>query len=549
MSEQWYHKDIMSGSWFNKSRSENWSMLLEKGGKEPGWDMLIIGGGITGAGLLLEASSLGLEVALVEQRDFAWGTSSKSSKMVHGGLRYLASGDFKLSRSAVKERNRLLKQLPGLVDPLGFLFTHYKHKYPGPVSFNTLLAIYDLFAGQWNHGFYPPSDYLFLVPGIEENGLKGGTRFMDAVTDDARLVLRLIQEATFKGALAINYVQAVDLLKKNNQVCGATVRDHLTGNEANVFAKTVVNVAGAWTDLLRKKAGGGTNLRPLRGSHLVFPFWRLPVAQSVTLMHPRDRRPVFIFPWEGVTVVGTTDLDHNQDLQLEPRINIQEMDYLMEIVFCQFPRLGVNEDHIISTYSGVRPVVHMDKKGKIDPSKEKRGHSIWVENGLISVGGGKLTTFRIIARDVLNHILPHPFAEKLRNQKAMQFTKPMFDDHTCVKLSPMARKRLSGRYGNLALNIINNARNGELAPIPGTTTLWAELRWAARAEAVVHLEDLLLRRTRLGVVLANGGAVHFEKIKNICQEELGWAQEKWEEELKSYIKTWEDFYSPPEYSA
>jgi len=531
--------------WRGKTRDELWAQLLETGKREPGWDTLIVGGGITGAGLLSEATALGLESALVEQRDFAWGTSSRSSKMIHGGLRYLASGDFRLSRDSVKERNRLLEELPGLVDPLGFLFSHYHHKYPGPVSLNMLLSIYDLFAGQWNHHYFRRSQYLMMAPGIQEKGLRGGTRFVDAVTDDARLVLRLIQEATLKGALAMNYVQARGLLLYKGKTCGLVVRDTITGAEAEVFAKGVINAAGVWVDRLRKEASGRSHIRPLRGSHLVFPFWQLPVAQSITLMHPWDRRPVFIFPWEGATVVGTTDLDHQQDLDADPHITQEELAYLLAIVNHQFPSLAIKKEDILSTYSGVRPVVHLRKRRKIDPSKEKRDHTIWVEKGLISIGGGKLTTFRIIAHDALKELVPDRLEAKYSQKKKTTTRTPSGQAPFPKTLGPLLRRRLSGRYGSLCPELLASTSADELERIPGTDTLWAELRWAARSEGVVHLEDLLLRRTRVGILLKDGGLHQLDRIKSVCQQELGWDENQWEKEWVAYRDLWRQCYSVP----
>ena len=534
----------MTSYWNGKTRDELWEQLLEVGSRPPGWDIIVIGGGITGAGILHEASRLGLDVALVEQKDFAWGTSSRSSKMIHGGLRYLASGDFRLSRDSVKERNRLLLELPGLVDPLGFLLSHYRRKFPGPISFNILLAIYDFFAGQWNHRFYPKPEYLLMAPRIKEPGLRGGTRFVDGVTDDARLVLRLIQDSVLKSALALNYVEATELLMSKGVVRGIVARDSATGQEAEVFARAVINASGAWTDRLRTRIGGGKDIRPLRGSHLVFPIWRLPVAQAITLMHPEDHRPVFIFPWEGATVVGTTDLDHSQDLNQEPRITEEEVRYLLAIVEHQFPSLAISRDDVLSTFSGIRPVVHMKRRGKVDPSKERREHSIWEEKGLISIGGGKLTTYRLVARDALKRVIHDPLEGHEKKQAPFEKSGVSAELHSMhSQLGHFTKRRLRGRYGSLWPQVISTSKGGELQPVPGTNTLWTELRWAARNEGVVHLDDLLMRRTRLGITLREGGLRYSQKIKAICQEELDWDENEWEQEFTAYKNLWHQCYS------
>ncbi|MFH1349902.1 MAG: glycerol-3-phosphate dehydrogenase/oxidase [Pseudomonadota bacterium] len=525
------------------AREETWSKLTgSPSGKKPEWDLLVIGGGITGAGILREAARRDLAAALIEQRDFAWGTSSRSSKMVHGGLRYLLTGQVKMTRNALQERDRLLREAPGLVDPMGFLFSHYRGRAPGRGSLNTLLAVYDILARRWSHRYYRAHEYLFLAPRININGLKGGTSFRDAITDDARLVLRTIREAQRDGALAMSYVVAEGLMTKGGKTCGVALRDMLTGETDEVRAKAVVNATGTWADGLRREVGGGMAIRPLRGSHLVFPFWRVPVAQAITLYHPADGRPVFLLPWEGVTVVGNTDLDHEGDLNSEASITTKEMDYLLEVVRYQFPSLGIGPVDILSTYSGVRPVIGT---GMSDPSKEKRDHHIWVERGLISVSGGKLTTFRLMALDVLKHAAPFIPSLSARDTKEPVFREPEEAKTELRRLDPFMRRRLAGHYGPEALDVVHCAKPTELQRVPETHTLWAEVRWAARAEAVAHLDDLLLRRTRLGLLLREGGEALFPLLKTICREELGWDNERWAQEAGEYKTLWRRCYGVP----
>ncbi len=502
----------------------------------------MVGGGITGAGILREAARLGLSAALLEQRDFAWGTSSRSSKMIHGGLRYLLSGDFKLVRASVKERDRLLREVTGLVEPLGFLFSHYGGRFPGPHAFGGLLSLYDLFARRSRHHYYPSPDYLFLAPHIATKGLRGGTHYQDAVTDDARLVLRTLQEACLEGATPLNYVKVESLLTAKGRVVGIHARDEINGEQGEVFARIVVNATGVWARQLRANETPGPRIRPLRGSHLVFPFWRLPVAQAISLRHPEDSRPVFIFPWEGVTIAGTTDLDHEGDLEAEPCITRREVSYLLDLVNHQFPSLGIGEEDVLSTYSGIRPVI---RGGRQNPSKEKRSHTIWEQDGMISVSGGKLTTYRLMALDVLDRAAP--YLPQVKPGQLPAFSQFQNDPvpTSCPRSVSMARLRLEGHYGNHAMKVMGRTGSGELERIPGTNTLWAEIRWAAKSEAVMRLEDLLLRRVRLGVLLAGGGSHHFDRIQRICREELGWNAQRWEGELAAYQKLLRECYSVP----
>ena len=505
------------------------------------WDLLIIGGGITGAGILLEASRRGLKALLVEQRDFAWGTSSRSSKLVHGGLRYLKEGKFALTRESVHERQNLLREAPGLVEPQSFAFADYVGRKPGRKLFLLGLAIYDFMAGKRERHDYRFEEFLMMAPNIGRTGLNGGLRYTDAKTDDARLVLRVLQEAQEHGAVALNYMAAQSLLRSDGKVCGAVLRDAMTGAEYAVRARLVISATGAWADALRGQLGAAPKLRPLRGSHLVLPGWRLPLAQAISLMHPKDGRPVFAFPWEGVTLVGTTDVDHAANLNQDAAITRAELDYLMAALETQFPQLHLKETDVIATYAGVRPVVD---SGQSDPSKEGRDHAVWIDAGLLTVTGGKLTTFRVIALDALKRAMPQ-LAGWHDALKPAPIFKPVAILKAGRRLSPQQLERLLGRHGAQAQALIDAAQAHELDTIPGTETLWAELRWAARAEAVLHLEDLLLRRTRLGLQLRGGGVEVFERIRAISQSELAWDDERWDLEQKNYLALWSASYSLP----
>jgi glycerol-3-phosphate dehydrogenase len=279
----------------------------------------------------------------------------------------------------------------------------------------------------------------------------------------------------------------------------------------------------------------------LRGSHLLLPAWRLPLAQAISLMHPADGRPVFAYPWEGVTLVGTTDVDHGADLSREAAITRAECDYLMTALQTQFPQLHLTDADIIATYAGVRPVID---SGQADPSKETRDHALWLEDGLLTVTGGKLTTFRVIALDVLK--LAATRLPELRGRLAPQAVfAPAPKLRYTPELPPGQAQRLQGRYGAQAQALVDAAQAGELSLIPGTETLWAQLRWAARHEDVCKLEDLLLRRTRIGIQLRGGGADILPRIRSICQSELGWSDQRWNDEQAAYQALWQTHYSLP----
>jgi glycerol-3-phosphate dehydrogenase len=523
------------------------------------WDIVVIGGGITGAGILLEAARRGLKALLVEQRDFAWGTSSRSSKLVHGGLRYLKQGQFALTRESVREREHLLQQAAGLVEPQSFAFGDYAGRKPGKRAFLIGLAIYDRMAGQRTRHYFGREEFMARAPNVSSDGLQGGMVYTDAKTDDARLVLRGLDEARRHGGVAVNYMAVESLLRARGsgadndrndsndgdlQVRGARLVDGLTGQRHEVGARLVISATGAWADRLRTQ--GAPRLRPLRGSHLVLPAWRLPLAQAISLMHPADGRPVFAFPWEGVTLVGTTDVDHKADMASEAAITVAEFDYLMTALHDQFPQLNLTRHDVLATYAGVRPVID---SGKQDPSREGRDHALWLENGLLTVTGGKLTTFRVIALDALKlaaTLLPE-LQGKLEPQPVFGAAAPSaLRGLRYSRALPQGQaQRLQGRYGAAAQPLIDAAQPGELAIIPGTETIWAQLRWAARCEAVCKLEDLLLRRSRIGIQLRGGGVAVLPRIRAICQPELGWSDQHWEAEQAAYLALWDTHYSLP----
>ena len=493
------------------------------------WDIVVIGGGITGSGVAQQAARQGWKVLLLEQRDFAWGTSSRSSKLVHGGLRYLKEGDLKTTLHSVRERQRLMQEAPELVEPQSFLFAHCVGRKPGRWLFQLGLNVYGLMAGRRSHFYASLKDTQTLVPGLAPAQLRGALVFSDAKTDDARLVWRVLMEAQRDGATILNYVSATGLATDapSGRVSGLSVQDMCTGQSYAVRTKAVINATGAWADRLRGGVGGKPMLRPLRGSHLVVPFWRLPVAQSVSMMHPRDGRPVFLYPWEGATLVGTTDLDHRGELNVEGSITQGEVDYLIEAVNDQFPATALTPADVCATYAGVRPVVD---DGRGDASKATRDHVVLDESGLISLTGGKLTTFRLMAQDALALAAPHVGKPFVPDGAAMFTATSTLPPHW----SAAVRHRLAARYGYRSHALTTDASEADLQTIPGTNTLWLELAVAARSEAVVHLDDVLLRRTRLGILLPRGGLDHLARIRALCAPHLQWTDIQWDREIARY---------------
>ncbi|WIT10487.1 glycerol-3-phosphate dehydrogenase/oxidase [Paucibacter sediminis] len=507
-------------------------------------DLLVVGGGIAGAGIALEAARAGVRVALVEARDFASGTSSRSSKLVHGGLRYLAQGRIGLTREALHERQALLRDAPGLVTPLRFVLPVRRGDANGRRKLGLGLALYDRLAGQRSRQWHEPQALLAAAPGLQGAGLLGGWSYLDAQVDDARLVMRVLAEAEAHGALLLNHLAVESLQRKGAKVCGASLVDALDGNRFTVEAGCVINATGAWADDLRGSLGAKPVLRPLRGSHLLIPDWRLPVAQAITFYHPEDGRPVYALPWEGATLVGTTDVDHREDLAQEPGITQPEFDYLLGAMQLAFPALALKPADVCATWAGVRPVVASGKK--VAPSKEPREHLIVDEQGLITVTGGKLTTFRSTAllalRQAANHV---PALQGLVTPAAIFDPTPPGAAQALQGLSPALRERWLARFGARAPAVLACAQAGELQTIAHTGIALAELRWACRAEGVAHLDDLLLRRTRLGLLLPQGGQALLPQWRALVQAELHWDDARWQEECARYQTLIQRCYSLP----
>lgn len=506
------------------------------------WDLIVIGGGITGAGVLREAVRCGLRSLLLEKNDFAWGTSSRSSKLVHGGLRYLKQGRFLLTRTAVKEREALLREAPGLVERIKFFVPVFSGQRPGKWALETGLTMYDLIAGKKQHRFDDKAAFAGAIAGIRRDGLTGGFSFFDAQSDDTRLVLRLINDAVAHGGWALNYTGVADIQRDDQgRVTGVRAQDAESGQDRVFTSRAVINATGAWAETLHASPKEGYHLRPLRGSHLVFPARKLPVPCGISFMHPQDNRSVFIVPWEGAVLVGTTDLDHAQALDNEPAISPAEARYLMAGIRKLFPDLAISRQDCRASFAGIRPIL---SRGKRAPSAESREHFVWVENGLVSVTGGKLTTFRKLAWDALMAARPY-LPEFETGRRPPVFEKIPVPDAADSPLTATVLGRLYGRYGMAARRLTETAAPDDLEPIPGTRSIWAELPHVAAHEYVRHLEDILLRRLRLGLLMDKGGLAEIDRIQSLLAPVLDWDATRWYCEIARYRELWQRCYAPP----
>ncbi len=507
------------------------------------WDVIVIGGGITGAGIFNMAAQKGLKVALLEARDFSFGTSSRSSKLVHGGIRYLKNRQFDVVRESVKERERLIRESDSLVDPLAFIFPTYQHNPDEAQAMRLGVIVYDLMAPKWQHRNLNASQVRRALPALVDKDLTGGVKYFDSRVDDSQLVLRVIMDGIRFGGKALNYAPVTALCKsRSGAVEGVVVRDAngtLDPPEIELRGNVVINATGPWSDELRQQVDGQPKLRRLRGSHLIFSQEKIPLNAAVTMLHPRDNRALFAIPWENRTMIGTTDLDHDLH-EDETRITAAEVDYLLEAAQQIFNDSPVTKGDIISTFSGLRPVINTNAP---TPSKESRTHEFWEEDGLITIAGGKLTIFRVMAADVLNFC-----RDRLPNN-------PQFDPHAPCFIHPKPLTRhslnnpdwvmMAGRLGKDVNAFFKQSNPDLLQPIDPMPEFWAELVWAAKNEAVVHLDDLLLRRVRMGLLIENGGLDQIEKIRTLVQAPLGWSDAHWKAEVDRYQQIWQENYYLP----
>ncbi len=417
--------------------------------KETEYDLVVIGGGITGAGILLDAASRGMKVALVEKRDFASGTSSKSTKLIHGGLRYLKQFDFKLVNEVGTERLIVHKLAPHLVIPEKMLLPLIKNGSYGKFMTSIGLKVYDILAkvkGDDRRKMLGKSATMKLEPLLPKSILKGSGYYAEYRTDDARLTIENIKTALNFSGTALNYSQVVDFIEKDNKIAGVAIEDQISGEKYEIKSKYVINAAGPWVDELRSinKSKKGKQLHLTKGVHLVFPHSKLPLKQSVYFDVP-DGRMMFAIPRGKVTYVGTTDTDYKAD---KNNIIADDTDatYIINGTNNMFPDIYLEKKDIISSWAGVRPLIHEDGKS---PSELSRKDEIFTsDTGLISIAGGKLTGYRKMAERILDIV-----QDKLEDNYKKE-TKKSFTDQISLCGGPWANYEEVKQYINTLYNRI-----------------------------------------------------------------------------------------------
>lgn len=485
--------------------------------REP-WDIAVIGGGATGAGIAVDAASRGYAVALLEQSDFGKGTSSRSTKLVHGGVRYLQQGNISLVMEALKERGLLLQNAPHLVHDLQFIVPNYAW-WEAPF-YGIGLKVYDLLAGKY--GFGPSQvlsrdEVLERIPTLSQDGLRGGVSYHDGQFDDARLLIDLAQTAAGQGAVVLNYARVTGLTKGTDGfVNGLTFTDEESGASHSIAARAVINATGPFCDELRRVDDPTSRamIAPSQGVHLVFSRDFLPGDTAIMVPHTRDGRVMFAIPWHGHALVGTTDTPISEST-LEPSPLAHEIDFILETASDYLAKRPARGD-IFSVFTGIRPLV---KAGEASSTAAlSRDHTIHISSsGLLTIAGGKWTTYRRMAEDAVDHaiVLGH------------------LDERPCVTRE---------------LRIADPASRGapaawELTASEGALAPW--IRWCAQHEMARTVEDVLARRSRALFLNASAALARAPEVARLLATELG-RDAAWQaSQLAAFAATAAHFAPPP----
>lgn len=493
------------------------------------FDVLVVGGGASGLGAALDAAVRGLKVALVEASDFARGTSSRSTKLVHGGVRYLAQGNFGLVREALRERGRLRRNAPHVVADLEFVVPAYA-LWTGPY-YGFGLKMYDVLAGKYRLGrseLISKEEVLERIPNLAQEGLRGGIVYHDGQFDDARLAVTLARSAIDHGATLVNHAPVVRLLHEEGRCTGAVVRDAETGREHTVSARVVVNATGIWSDELRRMDDpqAPQMLARSQGVHLVLPAEFLPGRAALMIPKTDDGRVLFVIPWHGRALVGTTDTPVERT-EAEPRALEEEIQFLLEHA-ARYLAKDPSRSDVLSTFTGVRPLVRRTN-GAGQTKALSRDHVIVVsKSGLVTIVGGKWTTYRKMGEDTIDTAItvgkleaPDSSTAELRLHGAPEKSE--------VSSSGVTAERFA-IYGTDAeqLRRLMEARPELAKPLhPRLPYVGAEIVWAARAELARTVEDVLSRRTRALILDARAAQEVAPQVAKWMAQELG-HDERWE---------------------
>jgi glycerol-3-phosphate dehydrogenase len=516
------------------------------------FDVVVVGGGVVGTGTAIDAATRGLSTALLEARDWAAGTSSRSSKLIHGGLRYLEQFEFHLVREALKERHLLLTRLcPHLVRPVSFLYP-LKHRVwerfyagSGVALYDTLLTLGSLQGERSVPRFRSLTrrGALRLAPGLRKDALIGALQYFDAQVDDARHTMMLARTAAAYGATCATGTQVTGFLREGERVAGVQVTDLETGEKFDVRARVVINATGVWTDETQELASnrGRFQVKASKGIHLVVPRDRIQLDTGLILR--TEKSVLFVIPWGRHWIVGTTDTDWTLS-KSHPAASSSDIDYVLDHVNGVLVTPLTRED-VEGVYAGLRPLLSGESE---DTSLLSREHSVEVPvPGLVVVAGGKYTTYRVMAKDavdraarVLDFTVPPCVTEDVPTLGAEGYSALVNRRHALATASGLHVARIDhllGRYGNRAEDVLAMlAEHPDLArPLPNADDyLEIEVRYSALAEGALHLDDILTRRTRISIECFDRGLAAAERAVEIMGEALGWDEQRRRDELDYY---------------
>jgi glycerol-3-phosphate dehydrogenase len=497
------------------------------------WDIIVVGGGATGVGVALDAATRGYEVLLLEQSDFGKGTSSRSTKLVHGGVRYLEQGNVALVMEALKERGLLAQNAPHLVRNLGFVVPNYDW-WEAPF-YGIGLKLYNLLAGKYGFGasrILSQEETLRRLPTLNPEGLRGGVIYFDGQFDDSRLLINLVATAFEQGAVLLNYAPVTELTKDaDGFVDGVAFHDAETGEALVARAKVVVNATGPFADSMRRMAEDGVEpmIAPSQGIHLVFDSSFLPGESAIMVPHTSDGRVLFAIPWHGHTMVGTTDTPVSEAV-LEPVAMKQEVEFILQTAALYLAKRPTRAD-VLSVFAGIRPLVRSGESG--NTAALSRDHTIRIENsGMLTICGGKWTTYRHMAEDCVDQ------AATLGRLPE----KPCVTAHLSIHgfHSNAERFGMLSVYGSDAPNVqrLIEADGRRSEPLhPALPYAGAEVVWAAREEMARTVEDVLARRTRALFLNARAAMAMAPRVAEILARELGRDQEWIDAQVRAFAET------------
>ena len=523
-----------------------------------GYDMLVIGGGVTGACIARDAALRGFTVACVEKNDWAYGTSSRSSKMIHGGIRYLEMFQFHLVFEAQRERRQLLLNATHLVYPQPFTFPIYRGEKNGVFMIGMGLWMYYIlavFRNVQNHKMYMHDKAVQLEEGLDSERLKAAGVFYDCSTDDARLTMAFALSAIDAGADCANYVEVVDFLRRGDRLSGARVRDIITGAEFDIESRVVVNAAGAWGDRVCEIDEPGTpeKLQLTKGSHILVPRDRARTKNALPVISPADDRMMFVVPRGRFALIGTTDTYYHEDLD-GPYATREDVEYILDAANVALPRANLDKADVVSTYSGLRPLCMMEGGEDVSASKVSREHRIYEgRSGLLTIAGGKLTTGRSMAQEMVDlaaKVLRKEFGIKAktgcRTLNNPILGAPAVDTEARVRALGSKLKFsddiLAGLFkqGTAALDVLALVdEDPSLADrirddIPH---IKAQVRFAAESEMARTVDDFLVRRTEVYYTANDQGLGVADEVANIMGDVLGWDEVERRRQVEDYGRT------------